>query len=137
MTSLKRTARIAGLWYLGFSLGPFYLLYVPSQTIVHNDAAASAARVLGHETLFRWGMLAETLGAVIFIGLSMALYRLLESVDRHRARQLEAVVLVSASLGLVTPLFNAAGEVVDRRHFGKVGDRRHLEKVGGPGSPPL
>ena len=25
MTSLKRTARIAGLWYLGFTLGPFYL----------------------------------------------------------------------------------------------------------------
>ena len=85
MTSLKRTARIAGLWYLGFSLGPFYLLYVPSQTVVRNDAAATAARVLGHEKLFRWGMLAETLGAVIFIGLSLALYRLFEDVDRHRA----------------------------------------------------
>lgn len=42
MTSLKRTARIAGLWYLGFKLGPFYLLYVPSQTVVRNDAAATA-----------------------------------------------------------------------------------------------
>jgi hypothetical protein len=80
MISLKRTARIAGLWYLGFSLGPFYLLYVPSQTVVHNNAAATAARVLSHETLFRWGMLAETLGAVIFIGLSLALYRLFEPV---------------------------------------------------------
>ena len=50
MTSVKRTARIAGLWYLGFTLGPFYLLYVPSQTVVHNDAAATAARVLGHES---------------------------------------------------------------------------------------
>ena len=87
MTSLKRTARIAGLWYLGFTFGPFYLLYVPSQTVVRNDASATAARVLGHETLFRWGMLAETLGAVIFIGLSLALYRLFEDVDRHRARQ--------------------------------------------------
>jgi hypothetical protein len=41
MTSRKRTARIAGLWYLGFTLGPFYLLYVPSQTIVNNNAAAN------------------------------------------------------------------------------------------------
>lgn len=48
----------------------------PSQTVVHNDAAA--ARVLGHETLFRWGMAVETLGAVVFIGLSLALYRLLK-----------------------------------------------------------
>ena len=112
MTSRKRTARIAGLWYLGFTLGPFYLLYVPSQTVVNNDAAATAVRVLGHETLYRWGMLAETLGAVIFIGLSLALYRLFEDVDRHRARQLVALVLVSSALGLVTVVFSAAALLV-------------------------
>jgi hypothetical protein len=114
MTSRKRTARIAGLWYLGFTLGPFYLLYVPSQTIVQNDAAATAARVLGHETLFRWGMLAETLGVIIFIGLSLALYRLFEDVDRHRARQLVALVLVSSALSLATVVFNAAALLVFR-----------------------
>ncbi|MDR3447504.1 DUF4386 domain-containing protein [Dyella sp.] len=112
--TLKRTARIAGLWYLGFTLGPFYLIYVPSRTVVRNDAAATAARVLGHETLFRWGMLAETLGAAIFLGLSLALYRLFEGVDRHRARQLVALVLVSSSLGLVTVVFNAAALLVLR-----------------------
>jgi hypothetical protein len=112
MMSVKRTARIAGLWYLGFTLGPFYLLYVPSQTVVHNDAAATAARVLSHEALYRWGMLAETLGAVIFVGLSLALYRLFENVDRHRARQLVALVLVSSALGLVAVVFNAAALLV-------------------------
>lgn len=112
MTSLKRSARIAGLWYLGFTLGPFYLLYVPSQTVVHNDAAATAARILSHETLYRWGMLAETLGSVIFIGLSLALYRLFEDVDRHRARQLVGLVLVSSALGLVTVVLSAAALLV-------------------------
>jgi hypothetical protein len=107
MTSLKRTVRIAGLWYLGFTLGPFYLLYVPSQTVVNNDASATAARVLGHETLFRWGMLAETLGVIIFIGLSLALYRLFEDVDLHRARQLVALVLVSSALSLATVVFSS------------------------------
>jgi len=114
MTSLKKKARIAGLWYLGFALGPFYLLYVPSQTVVRNDAAATAARVLSHETLFRWSMLAETLGVVIFIGLSLALYRLFEDVDRQRARELVALVLVSSALGLVTVIFNAAALLVFR-----------------------
>ncbi len=114
MTSLKRTARIAGLWYLGFTLGPFYLLYVPLHTVVRNDAAATAARVLAHETLFRWGMLAESLGAVIFVGLALALYRLFENVDRHRARQLVALVLVSSALSLVTLLFNASALLVFR-----------------------
>jgi hypothetical protein len=108
MTSLKRRARIAGLWYAGFLLGPFYLLYVPSRTVVHNDAAATAARVLGHETLYRWGMFAETLEAVIFLGLSLALYRLFEDVDRHRARQLVALVLVSSAMVLVAVVFSAA-----------------------------
>jgi hypothetical protein len=107
-------ARIAGLWYLGFTLGPFYLLYVPSQTVVRNDAAATAARVLSHETLYRWGLFAETLGAVIFIGLSLALYRLFEDVDRHIARQMVALVLVSSALALVTVVFNAAALLVFR-----------------------
>ena len=112
--SLKRTARIAGLWYLGFTFGPFYLLYVPSKTVVLNDAAATAARVLAHETLFRWSMLAEAFGVVIFIGLSLALFRLFESVDRHRARQMVALVLVSAALSLVNLVFNAAALLVFR-----------------------
>src|ERR1022692_315116 len=83
MTLLKKTARIAGLWYLMLALGPFYLLYVPSQTIVRNDAAATSALIISHEKLFRFGLLAETVGAVVFIGLALALYRLFEDVDRH------------------------------------------------------
>jgi hypothetical protein len=81
---------------------------------VHNDAAATAARALAHETLYRWGMLAETMGAVVFIGLSLALYRLFEDVDRHRARQLVVLVLVSAALGLVAEVFNATALIVFR-----------------------
>jgi hypothetical protein len=57
-------------------------------------------------------MLAETLGVVIFICLSLALYRLFEEVDRHRARQLVALVLVSSALGLVSVVFNAAALLV-------------------------
>ncbi len=131
MTSLKRTARIAGLWYLGFTLGPFYLLYVPSQTIVHNDAAATAVRVLGHETLFRWGMLAETLGVIVFLGLSLALYRLFEDVDRHRARQLVALVLVSSALSLAGVVFNAGALLVFREGAAIAGfDERMREAIG-------
>ena len=114
MTSLKKTARTAGLWYLMFALGPFYLLYVPSQTIVHNDAAATSARIIAHERLFRFGLLAETMGAVVFIGLALALYRLFEDVNRHRARQMVGLVLVSAALILVGVVFNVAALTVFR-----------------------
>ena len=112
MRPLTKLARIAGLWYLGFTLGPFYLLYVPAKTVVHNDAAGTAAQLLAHQTLFRWGMLAETLGPVVFTGLALALYRLFETVDRHRARQLVALVLISSALGVVSVIFSAAALVV-------------------------
>jgi hypothetical protein len=59
-------------------------------------------------------MLAETLGAVVFIGLALALYRLFEDVDRHRARQLVALVLVSSALGIVTVVFSGAALLVFR-----------------------
>lgn len=59
-------------------------------------------------------MLAETLGADIFIGLALALYRLFEGVNRHIARQLVALVLVSSALGLVTVVFSAAALLVFR-----------------------
>jgi len=131
MTSLKRTASIAGVWYLGFTLGPFYLIYVPSQTVVHDDAAATAARVLGHETLYRCGMLAETLGAIIFVGLSLALYRLFEDVDKGRARQLVALVLVSSALSLVTVVFDAAALLVFRGSEAMVGVDLHTREAVG------
>ncbi len=114
MTSLKSRTRIAGWWYLGFSLGPFYLLYVPAKTVVHDNAAATAAQVLAHETLYRFGMMAETLGAVIFIGLGLSLYRLFENVDRQRAQQLVALVLVSSALSLVAAVLSAAALLVFR-----------------------
>jgi len=114
MTPLKKTARIAGLWYFMFALGPFYLLYVPSKTIVHDNAAATSALIISHEKLFRLGLLAETIGAVVFIGLALALYRLFENVDRHRARQMVGLVLVSAALILVGVVFNSVALSVFR-----------------------
>jgi Domain of unknown function (DUF4386) len=114
MTLLKKTARIAGLWYLMLALGPFYLLYVPSKTIVRHDAAATSALIISHEKLFRFGLLAETLGAVVFVGLALALYRLFEEVDRHRARQMVGLVLVSAALILVGVVFKAGALIVFR-----------------------
>jgi hypothetical protein len=99
--------------------------------VVRNDSAATAALILRHETLYRWGMLAEALGAVIFIGLGLALYRLFVDVDRHRARQMIALVLVSSSLGLVTLVFNAAALLVFRGGGSFVGFDVHTREAVG------
>lgn len=87
--------------------------------------------VLRHETLFRWGMLAEVLGVVIFIGLGLAFSRLLTDIDRHRARQMVARILVSSALSLVTLVFNAAALLVFRGGDGFVGFDVHTREAVG------
>lgn len=84
MDALNGQARTAGWLYLLLVIpGPFVLIYLPSKLIVRGDAAA--ANLLPHETLFRFGMVADVAGSVFFVVLAFALYRLLSRVDRAQA----------------------------------------------------
>jgi hypothetical protein len=61
MESNKRTARIAGAFYLTVVItGIFNLLYVPSKLIVWNDAATTFNNIVANETLFRLIIVAAT-----------------------------------------------------------------------------
>lgn len=109
MDSLNRKARVAGFLYLSLVLpGPFSLIYLPNKLIVQGDAAATANNVLAHEMLFRFGMVADVTGAVFFILLVMALYRLLRDVNESQASLMVDLVLVSAAIGCVNVLPNIA-----------------------------
>jgi hypothetical protein len=53
MQPTVKAARTAGAIYLLEVLsGPFSLIYVPSALIVSGNAAATAANILAHETMF-------------------------------------------------------------------------------------
>src|SRR5207245_5868358 len=99
MDALDRQARTAGWLYLLLVIpGPFVLIYLPSKLIVRGDAAATAANILAHEKLFRFGMVADVAGSVFFLVLAFALYRLLSRVDRPQAAVMGALVVVSSAL---------------------------------------
>src|ERR1700757_2832220 len=86
MASLSRDARIAGALYILASLvGIVRLLYIPKALIVSGDAAATAANIVAHEWLFRWGIVSYLVAGVIWLFVPLALYRLLERVDRPLA----------------------------------------------------
>jgi len=87
---------------------PFSLIYVPRTLIVRGDATATASKILGHETLFRLGIVADLITAVIFILLVMALYRLLRGVNKTHASLMVALVLVSVAVGFMNVLNNIA-----------------------------
>jgi hypothetical protein len=109
MHPLKKTARIAGAIYLSMVVtGPFSLIYVPNKLIVRGNAAVTADNILAHETMFRLAILADLIGAVIFICLGIALYRLLSGVSRTWAGLMIAFVLVSAAVGFLNTLNNIA-----------------------------
>jgi hypothetical protein len=86
MHPLVKTARVAGAIYLlEVIVGPFSLIYVPNVLVVSGNAAATAANILAHETMFRFAILADLASGVICIFLVLALYRLLKDVDRDQA----------------------------------------------------
>jgi len=105
MHPTDKAARVAGAIYLSMVVtGPFTLIYIPSTLIVRGNASATANNILAHETLFRFGIVADLMTSVIFICLVMALYRLFSSVNQTIASLMVALVLVSAAVGFVNGL---------------------------------
>ena len=86
MTSLSKKARVAGLLYIVASLVGFpRLIYIPNALIVSGNAAATASNIAAHESLFRLGIVSYLIGGVLFLFVTLALYQLLERVDRDLA----------------------------------------------------
>lgn len=86
MTSTAKNARIAGLIYLLLTIAaPVRFMIIPSALFVPGNAAATAANIAAHETLFRFGIVSDLCCGVICIFLTLALYRLFQGVDRNLA----------------------------------------------------
>ena len=88
MSSTRNPGRVAGLWYLLLTLvGPLRLIYIPSKLFVSGNASATANNIAAHEWLFRFGMVADLIGAVTLIFVVLAFYRLFKAVDQYLALQ--------------------------------------------------
>jgi hypothetical protein len=109
MDSPRKTARIAGALYLVSAIaadGP--LIYVSGTLTVAGNAAATAGNILASETLFRASMVSELAGAVIFIFMVRALYRLLVGVDKAQASLMVTLVLISVPITFLNVLMEVA-----------------------------
>jgi hypothetical protein len=85
MSSSKNPGRVAGCLYLLLGFAVFRLQYVPHALFVGRNAAATANSIAAHEWLFRLGMVTDLLTAVSSIFVVLALYRLLQGVNRNQA----------------------------------------------------
>ncbi len=108
MTSPRNSGRVAGIWYLLLCvLSPLRLIYIPSKLFVHGNATATANNIAAHEWLFRLGIVADLLGAVVLIFLVLAFYRLFKDVDQHLAVQ---VVILGGVMPAVIYLVNVVSD---------------------------
>ncbi len=115
MHPTDKAARVAGAVYLSLVLtGPFTLIYVPNKLIVAGNATATGNNIMAHEMLFRVAIVADLIGAVIFICLAVALYRLLAGVNKTQASLMVAFVLVSSAVAFVNVLNNIAALMLFR-----------------------
>ena len=100
MSSPKRLARIAGVLYLLVGVfGGFAEGFVDPKMYVAGNAAATAGNVVGSPGLVRMSVVAHLLDGTFFVLLAMALYDLLEHVNKSVARAM--LVLVALATGII------------------------------------
>ncbi len=107
-TSLKGTALLTGLAYLGLAVsGAVGFLFVRSQLYVPGDAVTTLSNLTAHQALARLGtaadltvVLTQALAAVLF-------FKLFRTFDSFAAGTLAAFGLVNAVVVLVGTLFSA------------------------------
>ena len=101
MTSPKRLARIAGLFYLLVGIfGGFAEGFGDPKLYVAGNAAATAANVLADPGLVRMIVVAHLLNAIFFVLTAMALYILLQHVNKSVARAM--LIFVALAVGITT-----------------------------------
>lgn len=86
MTLTRNPGRVAGLMYLFITLfGPLRLIVIPNLLFVQGNPHATAANLVAHETLFRYGIAADLVMAAGLLFVTFAFFRLFENVDRSLA----------------------------------------------------
>ena len=107
LSSLKKTARLAGLLYLFLIItGAYCVMYVPSQIIVLGDAVTTANNILSNEFLFRTSILNDIISNALWVFMVLVLYRLFKQVNEHQAKLLVALVIVQIPAVFIMEAFN-------------------------------
>jgi hypothetical protein len=79
-------ARIAGALYLVIIAGGLFAeMFVRQRFFVPHDPAATAANILAHEQLYRWGFVAQLVPLLCNMFLAMIMYSLFSVVNRRTA----------------------------------------------------
>ena len=115
MSSARNPGRFAGLLYLVLSIpGFFAIVYVPSKLIVRGNATATANNIASHETLFRFGIMANLICQAGWVFVALALYYLFKRVHQRLAALVVIMVVVEIPLAFLNELNSIAALILVR-----------------------
>jgi hypothetical protein len=107
ISSLKKTARLAGLLYLIWVITGIYgIFYVSPQIVVQGDAVTTAKNMLANEFLFRTGIINDIISNTIWVFMVFILYRLFKQVNEQQAKLMVALVLVQIPAVFIMEAFS-------------------------------
>lgn len=99
MEPTKKTARIAGFFYLLLIIsGIISIMYVPSKLIFWDDPTKTVVSISNSQLIFQLGVVSGLICYTCFIIVPLALYKLLESVDRKIALLMVIFAIVSVPI---------------------------------------
>lgn len=108
MNPRKRQARLAGVLYLLFGATSAIEMSIPSVFVVPGDAAATVAKITTSDLLYRFYLASGLAAQILFVFLVLALYHLLQEVNRKQALLMLALVLVQVPMAFANTLFGFA-----------------------------
>lgn len=128
----RNLARVGGLLYLADAIAGGFAEYVRSSNTVSGDAAATAANVAGHSTLFRLAFAADLADLPLFLGVGIVLFVIFRPVNPPVAMAMLALNAISIPMQGMNML-NQAGAMLaasDPNTAGQVLFFLELHRVG-------
>lgn len=102
MNSVKKTARMTGLFYLAiFFANLFVFIFVSGSLNVAGDAGATAANIRASESLYRSGVVSYLIVFLSEIAATILLYKLLAPVNKTVAMLMMTMRLMQAAVHAV------------------------------------
>lgn len=107
LSSMKKTARLAGLLYLIWVITGIYgMLYLPSKVSVMGDVVATANKILANEFMFRTGIINDLISATICVFMLLVLYRLFRHVNEGKAKLMVILFFLTLPVVFIMGAFN-------------------------------
>ena len=104
----RSKARIAGAFYLGTVITGLFAMIAGTKLVVQSDAAATAANILSHKTLFQLGFTNSLLAGACYLVVTALFYQLFKPAGSSVSLTAALFSVVGVGMGAVSSFLQLA-----------------------------